>query len=188
MFRISFNRLGPTEIRLFIIACTSCFVVLHVFDMNLLSMCAFLAIIIGVGLGTFAMAFHANQGPRMGLPQMIQSRAQFGSRGALVPFVAVIFVYIGFNVFNTILATSGFKTVFAGPNWLWYLGLMVAAIVIAVVGFDLMMVVQRWLTYLLIVVFGVLTVEGSLAARQHIGGTAPGQVRAAIARARARLA
>jgi len=37
-------------------------------------------------------------------------------------------------------------------------------------------------------VFGALTVAGSLAARNHIGGTAPVQVRAAIARARARLA
>ena len=37
-------------------------------------------------------------------------------------------------------------------------------------------------------VFGVLTVEGSLASRKHIGGTAPEQVRAAVARARARLA
>ncbi|MBK8523560.1 MAG: argininosuccinate lyase [Betaproteobacteria bacterium] len=36
-------------------------------------------------------------------------------------------------------------------------------------------------------VFAVLTVEGSLAARDHIGGTAPNQVRAAIARARGRL-
>ncbi|MDR0379335.1 MAG: argininosuccinate lyase [Candidatus Accumulibacter sp.] len=34
-------------------------------------------------------------------------------------------------------------------------------------------------------VFSVLTVEGALAARKHPGGTAPGQVRAAIARARA---
>jgi argininosuccinate lyase len=36
-------------------------------------------------------------------------------------------------------------------------------------------------------IFAVLTVEGSLASRQHIGGTAPEQVRAAIARARSRL-
>jgi len=36
-------------------------------------------------------------------------------------------------------------------------------------------------------VFSVLTVAGSLAARNHIGGTAPEQVRAAIARARNRL-
>jgi argininosuccinate lyase len=36
-------------------------------------------------------------------------------------------------------------------------------------------------------VFAALTVEGSLAARNHVGGTAPAQVTAAIARARARL-
>jgi len=37
-------------------------------------------------------------------------------------------------------------------------------------------------------VYAVLTLEGSLAARDHIGGTAPARVRAAIARARAELA
>jgi argininosuccinate lyase len=36
-------------------------------------------------------------------------------------------------------------------------------------------------------VFAVLTLEGSLAARNHVGGTAPEQVRAAAARARAAL-
>ena len=37
-------------------------------------------------------------------------------------------------------------------------------------------------------VYDVLTLEGSVAARDHLGGTAPGQVRAAISRARERLA
>ena len=37
-------------------------------------------------------------------------------------------------------------------------------------------------------VFDVLTLEGSVAARNHLGGTAPDQVRAAVARARARIA
>jgi argininosuccinate lyase len=37
-------------------------------------------------------------------------------------------------------------------------------------------------------VFEVLTLEGSVAARDHLGGTAPDQVRAAISRARAWLA
>jgi argininosuccinate lyase len=37
-------------------------------------------------------------------------------------------------------------------------------------------------------VFEVLTLEGSVAARDHLGGTAPRQVRAAIARVRAQLA
>ncbi|MCB1802373.1 MAG: argininosuccinate lyase, partial [Gammaproteobacteria bacterium] len=37
-------------------------------------------------------------------------------------------------------------------------------------------------------VFEFLTLEGSVAARDHLGGTAPTQVRQAVARARARLA
>jgi argininosuccinate lyase len=37
-------------------------------------------------------------------------------------------------------------------------------------------------------VFKVLSPEGSLASRDHIGGTAPKQVKAAIARARKTLA
>jgi argininosuccinate lyase len=37
-------------------------------------------------------------------------------------------------------------------------------------------------------VFSVLTLEGSVAARDHTGGTAPGRVRSAIADAQARLA
>ncbi|MCG2586234.1 argininosuccinate lyase [Massilia sp. TS11] len=37
-------------------------------------------------------------------------------------------------------------------------------------------------------VYAVLTLEGSVAARDHVGGTAPNQVRAAIARVRAQLA
>ncbi len=37
-------------------------------------------------------------------------------------------------------------------------------------------------------VFGVLTLEGSLKSRDHIGGTAPAQVRAAVARGRQELA
>jgi argininosuccinate lyase len=36
-------------------------------------------------------------------------------------------------------------------------------------------------------VFEVLTLEGSVAARNHIGGTAPAQVRKAVVRARGRL-
>jgi len=37
-------------------------------------------------------------------------------------------------------------------------------------------------------VFAVLTLEGSVNARDHIGGTAPNQVRAAVARGKSLLA
>jgi len=47
---------------------------------------------------------------------------------------------------------------------------------------------QRFSTAIDADVFDFLTLEGSVAARDHIGGTAPAQVRAAIERARDRLA
>jgi NCS1 family nucleobase:cation symporter-1 len=119
---------------------------------------SFLAVLLGACFGTFFMAFHANQGPRMGLPQMIQSRAQFGSRGVIVPFIATVFVYVGFNVFDTILAAQGLGLVLPAPKWFWYPVLITLSIVIAVVGHDLLHFVQRWLTYLLIVAFVITTV------------------------------
>ena len=113
---------------------------------------------LGAGVGTFFMAFHANQGPRMGLPQMIQSRAQFGSRGVILPFLATVFVYVGFMVFDVILATDGLALVLPDVRWFWYPVLTALSIVIAVVGHDLLHLVQRWLTYVLIVAFAITTV------------------------------
>src|SRR5689334_16430368 len=62
------------------------------------------AILAGVLTGTFFMAFHSAQGPQLGLPQMIQSRPQFGYIGALLVWLFAYVQYAGFNVFNTILA------------------------------------------------------------------------------------
>ncbi|WP_122765109.1 purine-cytosine permease family protein [Pseudomonas viridiflava] len=126
-------------------------------SMGLSILWSVLAVIIGAGFGTVFMALHANQGPKMGMPQMIQSRAQFGSRGAIVPFAATIFVYIGFIVFGVILVTQAIQLVLPGSTWFWYPTLITISIVIAVVGYDLLHFVQRWLTYLLIAVFGIVT-------------------------------
>lgn len=123
---------------------------------------AIVAIVIGVMAGTLCMALHANQGPRLGLPQMLQSRAQFGLRGAVLPFAAVVCVYIGFNVFNVILATDALTTVLPGSDATWYAVLIGVAVVIAIVGHDLLHSVQRLLTYLLIGVFGLLTLAALL--------------------------
>ncbi|MFJ3468715.1 cytosine permease [Pseudomonas sp. RC10] len=127
-------------------------------SMDLSALYSMLAIALGVGFGTFFMAFHANQGPTMGLPQMIQSRAQFGIRGAILPLAAVVFCYIGFNVFNVILATDAVQTVVPGARQPWYVLWIVAAALLAVVGHDLLHIVQRWLTYLIIAVYSAMTV------------------------------
>ena len=62
------------------------------------------ALTLGVLFGTLFQAMHSVQGPRLGIPQMIQSRPQFGFFGALLPQGVAVLLYIGFNVFNTIIA------------------------------------------------------------------------------------
>lgn len=119
---------------------------------------SFLAIVLGACFGTFFMAFHANQGPRMGMPQMIQSRAQFGSRGAIVPFLATVLVYVGFMVFNVVLSTQGLNLILPLPNLVWYPIVAIVGIGIAVIGHDLLHFIQRWLVYLLIVAFAIMLV------------------------------
>src|SRR6187200_1634870 len=63
-----------------------------------------LALLIGTLFGTFFTAFHSAQGPQLGLPQMIQSRAQFGYLGVAVLCAVVVFSLVGFNMFNQMLA------------------------------------------------------------------------------------
>ncbi|QIM16744.1 cytosine permease [Leucobacter insecticola] len=66
---------------------------------------AIIALIVGNVIGGISMALHSAQGPRMGLPQMISSRVQFGVRGATLPLVLVICMYLGFA--STGAALSG---------------------------------------------------------------------------------
>jgi nucleobase:cation symporter-1, NCS1 family len=65
---------------------------------------AILGLLIGNIFGGIVMALHSAQGPRMGLPQMISSRAQFGVKGAIVPLLLVVLMYLGFAATGTVLA------------------------------------------------------------------------------------
>ena len=65
-----------------------------------------LSILLGSMIGALFMASHSAQGPKLGIPQMIQSRAQFGVYGAIVPLLFVMLIYLGFFVSNTLLAAQ----------------------------------------------------------------------------------
>jgi NCS1 family nucleobase:cation symporter-1 len=117
-----------------------------------------LAIVLGTLIGTLFMAFHSAQGPQLGLPQMIQSRPQFGYVGALLVWLFAYVQYAGFNVFNTILGGDAMSRTAHGSAKLWVVILTAAALVIAVVGYDLIHKAERWLTYAMIVIFGIFTV------------------------------
>ncbi len=117
-----------------------------------------LAIISGVLFGTFFMAFHSAQGPQLGLPQMIQSRPQFGYVGALLVWAFAYLQYAGFNIFNTILAGDALHSTVHGPSKMWIVVATLVAAIVALVGYDLIHGVERWLTAGFLVIFGLLTI------------------------------
>src|SRR5690242_8566148 len=117
-----------------------------------------IAIAAGTILGTFFMAFHSAQGPQLGLPQMIQSRPQFGYVGALLVWLFAYVQYAGFNIFNTILGGEAMSRTAHGSVKLWVVILTAVALVIALVGYDLIHRAERWLTVFMIVIFGIFTI------------------------------
>lgn len=64
-------------------------------------------IVVGSLIGGTLTSLHAEQGPRLGLPQMVQSRAQFGFFGNLLPGLGAAFTYFVYTVFTAILGYQG---------------------------------------------------------------------------------
>ncbi|MGN6742781.1 MAG: purine-cytosine permease family protein [Amnibacterium sp.] len=121
-----------------------------------------IAIVLGILIGTIFMAAHSSQGPQLGLPQMIQSRPQFGYIGALLVWLFAYLQYAGFNIFNTILAGQAVGGAISAaqasdPLWIWVV--TVVAVVIALVGYDLIHSVERLLMVLTILMLALLTLS-----------------------------
>jgi NCS1 nucleoside transporter family len=117
-----------------------------------------LAVVLGGALGTFFMAFHSTQGPQLGLPQMIQSRPQFGYVGALLVWGVALIAFIGFNAFNQILAAQTMHTLYGANGTATILIFALLAVAVAVVGYDLIHLAQRLIAYVLIAALLVFTV------------------------------
>jgi len=127
------------------------------------------ASILGILFGTLFMAAHAAQGPRLGLPQMIQSRAQFGYRGVILPLVATGFTYLAFNVVDTIIIKEGLAGIFGWNATLVAVVVTVLATVLAIYGHDWLHRVFQVLFVVSIPFWVVLTVGVLLG---HAGGGA----------------
>ncbi|HCA5348009.1 TPA: cytosine permease [Acinetobacter baumannii] len=79
------------------------------FNLNIVS--ALLAICCGHFFGAAILALTSAQGPQVGIPQMIQSRAQFGRYGALLVVLFTTLIYLGFFISNIILSGKTLHTV-----------------------------------------------------------------------------
>jgi len=87
------------------------------------------------------------------LPQMIQSRPQFGYVGALLVWCVALVAYIGFNAFNQILASQTLQTLYGLETAPTQLVFALLAVSLALVGYDLIHLAQRWIAYVVIVAF-----------------------------------
>lgn len=118
-------------------------------------------IIIGNLIGAIFMAYHSAQGPKLGIPQMIQSRAQFGVMGAIVPLLIVILMYLGFFASSSVIGAQALTGLSHGhiPIDGAIVLLSVLTLAVTVVGYDLIHAVERWLAIVFAVVFIFVTIK-----------------------------
>ena len=112
---------------------------------------------LGIMFGTIFMAFHGSQGPHMGLPQMIQSRAQFGYRGVILALLATLFVFVGFNVVNVTLIMQGLKSVFGFDPTVVAVVSVVLGALLSIYGHDLMHKVFSWTLMATLPLYAIVT-------------------------------
>jgi NCS1 family nucleobase:cation symporter-1 len=108
------------------------------------------AIVVGQAVGGVLMALHSAQGPQMGIPQMIQSRAQFGSWGALLVTVIAGVMYVGFFASNIVLAGKSLHGIESGVPV--PVGIIVGALgsgLIGIIGYRFIHILNRIGTWVL---------------------------------------
>ncbi|HTJ65133.1 MAG TPA: cytosine permease [Alphaproteobacteria bacterium] len=96
---------------------------------------AILALVVGNLFGAVFMALHSAQGPKLGVPQMIQSRAQFGVYGAVVPLLLVIAMYVGFYAGSIVLGGQALADLTGLPFPLSAGGLSAAITLLTIYGY-----------------------------------------------------
>jgi NCS1 family nucleobase:cation symporter-1 len=97
---------------------------------------ALIAIAAGTLIGALLIALHATQGPVLGVPQTIQSRAQFGFYGSAFLFPCVLLLNIGFIAAQLVIQAQAMQGVAASVSIpAWIVILTVPAVVIGVFGY-----------------------------------------------------
>ena len=134
---------------------------------------SFVAGALGILFGTVFMALHATQGPRLGLPQMIQSRAQFGYRGVIVVLFGSLFTFMAFNVVDQLLIAAGLEGIFGWNATVVAIVVTVAGTLLAIFGHDWLHRAFRMLLYISVPVFLLLTI-GVLTGQAGEPAAAPG--------------
>lgn len=120
------------------------------------------AIVLGSMFGTVFSAFHSSQGPQLGLPQMVQSRPQFGYKGSLLVWVFILISYIGYNAFGASLGGDTLASVAGGDGKMWAPAVTLASLALAILGYDWIHRLSRWVSVLFLIVYGFFSIAAVL--------------------------
>ena len=136
---------------------------------------AIVAIVIGSVMGGVLTALHAVQGPRLGVPQMIQSRGQFGFYFGVVLFLMGIVLDVGYMGGGLVVGAESLQGVIPGlPIQAWIVIFAVPCTVLAIWGYRLIHAVQPYLVVIMtgvwIAVLGLIIASGDHLAK-GMGGT-----------------
>jgi len=100
-------------------------------------------------IGGVFMALHAAQGPTLGVPQMVQTRGQFGSYGSLLVVGIVIVMYVGFLASNLVVGGESLALLSSGiGDTPGILLVGVLSVVAGIYGYDLIHAYTRIMSYL----------------------------------------
>ncbi|WVT77885.1 cytosine permease (plasmid) [Sinorhizobium chiapasense] len=116
-----------------------------------------IGLLLGTVLGTIPVAAHASQGPHLGLPQMVQTRPQFGRYGAIFIWLVAVMVYWGYVVLNVNLMGATAEQLGIGSARTSGMVLGMASIVFAIFGYHWLHIGQRYTTVILLVVLAIFT-------------------------------
>jgi nucleobase:cation symporter-1, NCS1 family len=143
---------------------------------------AIFAIVVGNAAGGLYMALHSVQGPRLGLPQMMQSRAQFGMYGTALPNIIVVLMYIGYFTSSAILGGQAVASLLHVTTAEGIIIINAFVLLITFFGYDMFHTYNRIVTYLSTAMFVAILVKllTILPAHQAAGDNSAGNILLAI--------
>src|SRR5208337_641312 len=123
---------------------------------------ALVAIVVGNVLGMLLTALHAWQGPRLGVPQMIQSRGQFGFYGANFILLASIVLDIGYLAASQVLQGDSLNLLVSSVSVpVWIVIITLPALALAIFGYRWIHSVRKVMTAVFIVVILIALIQAA---------------------------
>lgn len=134
-----------------------------------------LGLLIGNLVGTVFMAAHSAQGPHLGVPQMIQSRAQFGVYGAAIPLLVMVTAAVLFLAASGVLMRDALKALVPMSDDQAIVVVGILTFIIGFIGYELIHRMGAWMSLLSTLVFAsalaLILLHPSDAASTTVSGT-----------------